>query len=46
MASPHLIGNGCPVEAQDDAVVGVARLLTSGLASGPLTILFYEHFRL
>ena len=33
------------LEAQEGAVVGVVRLLSSGLASGPLTIL-NEHFRL
>ena len=33
------------LEAQDGAVVGVVRLLPSGLASGPLRIL-NEHFRL
>ena len=31
------------LEAQDGAVVGVVRLLSSGLASGPLRIL-NEHF--
>ena len=33
------------LEAQDDAVVNVVRLLPSGLVSGPLRILT-EHFRL
>ena len=33
------------LEAQDGAVVGVVRLLPSGLASSPLRIL-NEHFRL
>ena len=33
------------LEAQGGAVVGVVRLLPSGLASGPLKIL-NEHFRL
>ena len=33
------------LEAQGGAVVGMVRLIPSGLASGPLTIL-NEHFRL
>ena len=41
MASQHLLEMGV-LEAQDDAVVGVVRLLLSGLASGRLN----EHFRL
>ena len=42
MARQHFVGNGV-LEAQDNAVVGVVRLLPFGLASGPLRVL-KEHF--
>ena len=35
VASQHFVGNGV-LEAQDDTVVGMFRLLPSGLVSGPL----------
>ena len=44
VASQHFVGNRV-LEAQDDAFVGVIRLLPSSLAYGPLRIL-NEHFRL